>query len=148
MEDWAEIRRLHRAEGVPIKEIARLMGLARNTVRTAVRADEPPSYKRKARGSGVDVHEPAIRRLLADFPRMPATVIAERIGWTGGRTVFRARVAELVRSTCRLTPASAPTTAPVNWPSGTCGSPSHGSLSTMARKRCCRSSSGCRATPG
>ena len=23
MEDWAEIRRLHRAEGVPIKEIAR-----------------------------------------------------------------------------------------------------------------------------
>ncbi len=49
MEDWAEIRRLHRAEGVPIKEIARLTGLARNTVRTAVRADEPPSYKRKAR---------------------------------------------------------------------------------------------------
>ena len=95
MEDWAEIRRLHRAEGVPIKEIARLMGLARNTVRTAVRSDAPPSYERKARGSGVDAHEPAIRRLLAEFPRMPATVIAERIGWTGGRTVFRERVAEL-----------------------------------------------------
>jgi hypothetical protein len=26
---------------------------------------------------------------------MPATVIAERIGWTGGRTVFRERVGEL-----------------------------------------------------
>ena len=30
MEDWAEIRRLHRAEGVPIKEIARRLGIARN----------------------------------------------------------------------------------------------------------------------
>ena len=38
MEDWAEIRRRHRAEGVSIKEIARGTGLARNTVRTAVRS--------------------------------------------------------------------------------------------------------------
>ncbi len=95
MEDWAEIRRLHRAEGVSIKEIVRRTGLARNTVRTAVRSDAPPSYERKARGSGVDAHEPGIRQLLAEFPRMPATVIAERIGWTGGRTVFQQRVAEL-----------------------------------------------------
>jgi len=28
VEDWAEIRRLHRAEGVPIKEIARRLGVA------------------------------------------------------------------------------------------------------------------------
>ncbi|MBT2274824.1 helix-turn-helix domain-containing protein, partial [Rhodococcus qingshengii] len=35
VEDWAEIRRLHRSEGIPIKEIARRMGIARNTVRTA-----------------------------------------------------------------------------------------------------------------
>jgi IS30 family transposase len=33
VEDWAEIRRLHRAEGMPIKEIARRLGVARNTVR-------------------------------------------------------------------------------------------------------------------
>ena len=38
MEDWAEIRRLHRAEGVPIKEIARRLGIARNTVREELRA--------------------------------------------------------------------------------------------------------------
>ena len=95
MEDWAEIRRLHRAEGVSIKEIARRTGLARNTVRTAVRSDEPPSYERKPAGSSVDAFEPAIRQLLAEFPRMPATVIAERIGWSGGRSVFRQRVAEL-----------------------------------------------------
>jgi hypothetical protein len=28
MEDWAEIRRLHRAEGVSVKEIVRRTGLA------------------------------------------------------------------------------------------------------------------------
>jgi DNA-binding CsgD family transcriptional regulator len=33
VEDWAEIRRLHRAEGVLIKESARRLGIARNTVR-------------------------------------------------------------------------------------------------------------------
>ena len=36
MKDWAEIRRLHQAEGVPIKEIARRSGIARNTVRSAL----------------------------------------------------------------------------------------------------------------
>ncbi len=35
VEEWAEIRRLHLAEGLPIKEIARRLGVARNTVRTA-----------------------------------------------------------------------------------------------------------------
>ena len=52
MEDWAEIRRLHRAEGVPIKEIARRLGVARNTVRAALSSDRPPKYRRAARGVG------------------------------------------------------------------------------------------------
>ena len=30
VDDWAEIRRLHRAEGMGIKAIARRLGLARN----------------------------------------------------------------------------------------------------------------------
>ena len=42
VEDWAEIRRLHWAEGVSIKEIVRRTGIARNTVRSAVRSDTPP----------------------------------------------------------------------------------------------------------
>jgi IS30 family transposase len=36
VEDWAEIRRLHRAEGLPIKVIARTLGVSRNTVRSAL----------------------------------------------------------------------------------------------------------------
>lgn len=92
MEDWAEIRRLHRAEGVPIKEIVRRLGVARNTVRAALASDEPPVYRRAPRGSLVDAVEPRVRALLADSPRMPATVIAERIGWEHSITILKDRV--------------------------------------------------------
>ncbi len=95
VEDWAEIRRLHRAESLSIREIARHLGLARNTVRSALRSDAQPSYRRQGPGSALDPLEPKIRALLSDFPRMPATVIAERVGWSGGRTVMQERVAEL-----------------------------------------------------
>lgn len=92
MEDWAEIRRLHRSEGLPIKEIARRMGIARNTVRAALRADGPPTRERKLRGSLADAVEPQVRQLLAEFPRMPATVIAERIGWEHSMTTLKDRI--------------------------------------------------------
>ena len=84
MEDWAEIRRLHRAEGMPIKAIARTLGVSRNTVRAALASDGPPKYERKPAGSIVDAVEPRIRELLQAYPTMPATVIAERIGWDRG----------------------------------------------------------------
>lgn len=95
VEEWAEIRRLHRAEGMGVKAIARKVGIARNTVRAALRSEEAPKYERQGPGSAVDAFEPAIRRLLALTPDMPATVVAERIGWTRGITVLRERVAEL-----------------------------------------------------
>jgi transposase len=81
VEDWAEIRRLHRAEGVPIKEIARRLKIARNTVRTALASDRPPKYERARRGSVADAFEPQVRALLRDSPRMSAPEIARRIGW-------------------------------------------------------------------
>lgn len=95
MEDWAEIRRLHRAEGVAIKEIVRRLGVGRNTVRRALASDEPPKYRRAAKGSLVDPYVPEIRKLLADTPRMPATVIAERLGWEHSITILKDRVREL-----------------------------------------------------
>ena len=95
VEDWAEIRRLHRAEGLSIKAIVRVLGVSRNTVRAAIASDEPPKYQRTPGGSIVDEVEPRIRELLQVYPRMPATVIAERIGWQRGLTVFKERVAEL-----------------------------------------------------
>jgi transposase len=95
VEDWAEIRRLRRAEGLPIKVIARVLGVSRNTVRAAVASDGPPKYVRRPAGSIVDAVEPRIRELLQAYPTMPATVIAERIGWTRSIRVLSARVAEL-----------------------------------------------------
>ena len=95
VEDWAEIRRLNRAEGMGVKAIARHLGIARNTVRQALRSEGPPKYERQARGSIVDAVEPEIRELLRQFPTMPATVIAERVGWQHSIRVLRDRVAEL-----------------------------------------------------
>src|SRR5215211_1028235 len=95
VDEWAEIRRLHRAEGMAIKAIVRRLGVARNTVRAALRAEGPPQYERAVKGSIVDVVEPQIVELLREFPSMPATVIAERIGWTRSIRVLRDRVAEL-----------------------------------------------------
>ena len=95
VDEWAEIRRLHRSEAMAIKAIARRVGVARNTVRAALASDEPPRYSRAPAGSAVDAFEPAIRSLLREFPQMPATVIGERVSWQGAPSVLRARVAVL-----------------------------------------------------
>ena len=95
VEDWAEIRRLHRAEGVPIKEIGRRLGVARNTVRAALTSDRVPAYERPRRASVVDPVEPAVRALLASWPKMPATVIAERIKWPHSISPLKKRLQQI-----------------------------------------------------
>lgn len=95
MDVWAEVRRLHRSERVPIKQIARDFGIGRNTVRRALLGEEPPDRSRGPRGSKVDPFVPQIRALLAEYPKMPASVIAERVGWTFSSSLFRERVSEL-----------------------------------------------------
>lgn len=95
VEDWAEIQRLRRTEKLSISEIARVRGVARNTVKAALASAGPPKYERPAKGSVVDEVEPRIRELLQAYPRMPATVIAERIGWSYSIRTLSGRVAEL-----------------------------------------------------
>ncbi len=95
VEDWAEVRRLRRAEGLAISEIARVLGISRNTVKRALASEGPPSYRRRPAGSVVDGFEPRIRELLAAFPTMPSTVIAERIGWPFSIRTLSGRVVEL-----------------------------------------------------
>jgi len=95
VEDWAEIRRLCRAERMSISQVARVLGISRNTVRSALASDAPPKYQRRPAGSIVDGVEPRIRELLRAYPTMPATVIAERLGWTRSVRVLSSRVAEL-----------------------------------------------------
>jgi transposase len=95
VEDWAEIRRLRRAEGLPIKAIVRTLGVSRNTVRAALASDGPPKYERTPAGSVADAFEPRIRELLRAYPSMPATVIGERVGWPYSIRTLSGRVAEL-----------------------------------------------------
>lgn len=95
VEDWAEIRRLRRAEQLPIAQIARVLGISRNTVKAALASDGPPKYQRPAAGSVADAFEPRIRELLQAFPQMPATVIAQRIGWRYSIRTLSGKVAEL-----------------------------------------------------
>lgn len=100
VEDWAEIRRLHRTEQMPARTIAR------NTVRRAIADDAPPKYQRAPKGSIVDAVEPRIRELLEQMPEMSATVIAERIGWDRGLTVLKDRVRDLRPADRPADPAS------------------------------------------
>ena len=94
MEDWALIRRLA-AEEVPHAAIARRLGISRTTVLRALASGEPPRYVRTPAETSFVVFEPRVRALLAEFPEMPATVIAERVGWSGSITWFRENVARL-----------------------------------------------------
>ncbi len=61
----------------------------------AVASDGPPKYERSAVPTSFTPFEPAVRQLLAATPDMPATVIAERVGWTGSITWFREHVRRL-----------------------------------------------------
>lgn len=111
MQDWAEIHRLHRAEKVSISEIARRMGVTRLTVRRALACASPPKYERVPTGSATNEFEDAIKELLKQEPRMPATVIAQRVGWTRGMTVFKQKIATLRPMYLPADPASRTTYA-------------------------------------
>jgi hypothetical protein len=53
IEDWAEIRRLHRSEGVPIKEIARRPGVLKYTPwSSAISANYTASPRARRGGRG------------------------------------------------------------------------------------------------
>jgi len=106
VEDWAQIRRLGRAERMSISQIARVLGVSRNTVRSALASDIAPKYERASAGSAVDAVEPRICELLRAFPTMPSTVIAERIGWTRSIRTLSGRVAELRPACVPPDPAS------------------------------------------
>jgi hypothetical protein len=94
VEDWALIRRLV-ADGVPQRQVARDLGVGRSTVARAVACDRPPKYERPQVVTSFTPFEPAVRQLLVRTPDMPATVIAERVGWAGSITWFRHNVRRL-----------------------------------------------------
>jgi transposase len=94
-----EIRILSK-QGKSIKEICRVTGHSRNTVRRYLRSPEMPAYQRGARGSKLDPYKSYIgERVEANRPhRMPSTVLFREIqclGYAGGERTVRSHVSSL-----------------------------------------------------
>jgi hypothetical protein len=92
VEDWALIRRLV-ADGVPRRQVAPQLGIGRATVDRAVASDRAPKYKPGP--TAFTPFEARVRAILSEHSQMPATVIAERVGWAGSITWFRDNVRRL-----------------------------------------------------
>ncbi len=91
VERWAELRREHFVRGVGIKELARRYGIDRNTVRRAIRSQEPPRYQRVPAASKLDPFKDEIHELLREDPRLPGVRVRELIeplGFVGGKTIL------------------------------------------------------------
>src|SRR4051812_46752999 len=90
VEQWAEMRRMHFVGGVSIKEIARRTGrIATRSV--GLRADAPPSYRRRPPDSKLDPFREEIHRLLREHPRPPGVRVRELIeplGYAGSKTIL------------------------------------------------------------
>jgi transposase len=105
VQQWAEIRRLVVVERRSQREVARLLGVARDTVARAVRSETPPRYSRVAAGSRLDPFKDWICEQLRKDPTIPAQRLRElawELGYEGGKTIFDDYVRE-VRPRYRVT---------------------------------------------
>lgn len=75
-----------------VRRFGRLVGVSRGTVGRALEVGRGPKYQRPPVGSSFDPFAAQVRALLLTSPRMPASALAERVGWTGASSVFRAKV--------------------------------------------------------
>lgn len=98
VEQWAEIRRLHRVERLSIRAIGRRMGLHRKTVRRALASSAPPRYARRPVGSKLDPFKDWVCEQLAADPRIQSQRLREmagEIGYQGGKSIFDDYVREV-----------------------------------------------------
>jgi transposase len=98
VEQWAEVRRLYRVEGVSIREISRRTGLHRKTIRRALAAAEPPRYSRPSTVSKLDPFKDWICEQLAADPKIPSQRLRElaaELGFEGGKSIFDEYVREV-----------------------------------------------------
>jgi transposase len=111
VEQWAEVRRLHRVERLSIREISRRTGMHRRTIRRALGSDEPPRYVRPPGPSKLDPFREWVCEQLQADPRIPSQRLREmavELGYEGSKTIFDDYVREvrprfLVRRTFQRT---------------------------------------------
>ncbi len=98
VEQWAEVRRMHRVERLSIREIQRRTGLHRRTIRRALVSEEPPRYVRPPAASKLDPFREWICEQLQADPRIPSQRLRElalELGYAGGKTIFDELVREV-----------------------------------------------------
>ena len=98
VEQWAEIRRMHRVERLSIREIGRRTGLHRKTIRRALEAETPPRYSRPAAPSKLDPFRDWICDQLQADPSIQSLRLREMaadLGYEGGKTIFDDYVREI-----------------------------------------------------
>jgi len=91
VEQWAEVRRMRRVEGLSAREISRRTGLARDTIARLLAAPVPPRYERRAVGSKLDPFRDWICQQLAVDPRIQSQRLRElaaELGYEGGKSIF------------------------------------------------------------
>jgi Mu transposase-like protein len=98
VQQWAEIRRLVLVEGRSHREVARRLGLARDTVAKAVRSDTPPRYSRAPVASKLDPFKDWICEQLREDPTIESQRLREmagELGYMGGKSIFDDYVREV-----------------------------------------------------
>lgn len=98
VEQWAEIRRMHRVERLSVREISRRTGLHRKTIGRALSAEVPPRYVRAPAGSKLDpFRDWIVEQLRADptIQSLRLREMASELGYEGGKTIFDDYVREV-----------------------------------------------------
>jgi hypothetical protein len=98
VEQWAEIRRMHRVERLSIRAISKRTGFHRKTVRRALAAEAPPRYVRARAGSKLDPFREWICEQLRGDPSIQSLRLREmavELGYVGGKTIFDDYVREV-----------------------------------------------------
>lgn len=90
MEAWTTIRYLH-AQGKGVRAIAAELGIARNTVRAALRDEQPARYQRPTRPNPqLTIYADAIRHMALDQQLIGSRILRElqALGYRGGKTAL------------------------------------------------------------
>jgi transposase len=97
-ETWAEIKRLHGADGIPISEISRRLRLDRKTVRAALQADACPAHSAIIRPSKLDRFKVYIDERLKVYRGISCTRLLRELrpmGFNGGITILKEHMASV-----------------------------------------------------
>ena len=98
VQQWAEIRRLVLVERRSQRQVAKSLGLARDTVARAVASEAPPKYERAVAVSKLDpFREWICEQLRTDqtIPSLRLREMATELGYQGGKSIFDDYVREV-----------------------------------------------------